>query len=84
MMLHYFSRYLLPSLHQINARDLVVEVSTTVMYEGDASALTETTSASAETHVTYIQVIGSPSQLSFIAAVHLVDHCPPTGILRLG
>ncbi|CAM9171448.1 unnamed protein product, partial [Ectocarpus sp. 8 AP-2014] len=37
---------------EINARDLPVDVWTTAMYEGDANVLSETTSASAETHVT--------------------------------
>lgn len=41
---------------QINVRDLPVDVSATVMYEGDANELSETTSASAETQVTLVQV----------------------------
>lgn len=40
---------------EINARDLPVDVSTTAMYEGDVSDLSETTSASAETQVTLLQ-----------------------------
>lgn len=45
------------SLPKINVRDLPVDVSTTAMYEGDANVLSETTSASAETHVTLRQVL---------------------------
>lgn len=45
------------SLPQINVRDLPVDVWTTAMYEGDANVLSETTSASAETHVTLRQVL---------------------------
>lgn len=51
-----FSAYRgLPSI-QVNARDLPVEASTTVKYEGESGFLTETTSASAETQVTLLQV----------------------------